>query len=366
MINERDIVDNRYEVMKVYASEQLYEVIDVRMRTEWIMKEISITEELPEEIVEKLEQAKKIHHRFFPKVMEIIRQDKNIYIIMEKVGGIHVENMDKKKCSIRKIVNWAIQMCDGLDYMKQCEKVSNCISWKCEVKDFLIDGSSVRVQDFELFIDSPKEEKEAISNIGSFINEMFSEKVPGKLKKIVADCMNAAFTDYQELAEALERYILEQANIKRWKKRGGIAASVVLLMGIVFIVGINARKALTGKKDRKTVELSMVTPSATIETTKQPLKIIATELPLSEKTTESPISPTPIITEKPKEKLSSTEDPTEKTEVRKTNPPVIREKPKAKVKVKPKVKVTVKPRVTKKPESVDIELEDNKMDVIVK
>lgn len=371
MIKEKDVIDNRYEVTSICSSDGLYEVTDMRMRTVWVMKEISMEEQCAndtnlqkdtEELIGKLEQMKKINHRFFPKVMELIRKEGSIYVIMEKVSGTVANDVEKKKYGTREIVNFALQFCDGLEYMEQSAADQQFIHWKHGLDNLLIEGGSVRVQDFELFTAQPEEEKQDnIKAIGEFVSIMLSGKVSGKLKKIMESCKAEEFSDYKELAEALERYVLEQVKKKRWKKRSLMAASAMFLLAVVGIVGINGAKILSKKKSEKVVEAPTTVPTATAEVTQAP-KRTSTPVPATKKPTESPVvTKSPEKTKQPEKKEAPTADP---KKIFRTSRPVVTAAPR----VKPKVRATAKPKpkATKKPESkVDIELEDNNMEIIV-
>lgn len=375
MLIEKQVIENRYEVTNMLDGIDLYEVTDLRMRTEWVMKEIFIEEYCanntilqkdPEKLIVELEQMKKINHRFFPKVMEIIRREKYIYVIMEKVSGIEAQKVDKKKCGTGEVVNWAIQWCDGLEYMEQHEISQRNIYWRHGMGDLLIEGGSIRVQNFEIgeLQAEEKVKQENIRNIGDFIVHMLDGKLKfsGKLKKIVEGCrnVNGMYDDYRELAEELERYLLEQAKGRRLKKRGAILAVVLLFILVTGSAGI---KIFSQKKTGKVEENSSLIATKKTEITQKP-KDTPTPAPATTKPTNSP-----VITEVPKETESAKKKTVVTAEPRKiirTKAPVITAAPDSRPK-KRRVVTTVrpKPKVTKKPDSVDIELEDNDMDIIV-
>lgn len=376
MLKEKEVIENRYEVTKLLNSIDLYEVTDLRMRTEWVMKEIfmeeycannTILQKDPEKLIGELEQMKKINHRFFPKVMEIIRKEKYIYVIMEKVSGTVAQEINKKKCGTREVVNWAIQLCDGLQYMEQSEISQRIIYWKYGMGDLLIEGGSIRVQNFEIKELEAEVKQENIENIGSFIVHMLDGqlKFSGRLKKIVGGCRktDSVYDDYKELSEELERYLLERAKGKRLKKRGTILAAVLLLILVVGSAGINGIKIFSQKKTEKEEERSGPVPTKTAEIT-QKTKNTPTPASATKKPTISPIVTTaPKETESAEKKTAVTAEP---RKIVRTNAPVITAAPDRQPK-KRRVVTTArpKPKVTKKPDSVDIELEDNDMDIIV-
>lgn len=377
MLKEKEVIENKYEVTKILDHIDLYEVTDIRMRTEWVMKEISIEEccanhtilqKDPETVISELEQLKKMNHRFFPKVTEIIRQENKLYVIMEKVSGTVAQDIEKKNCGTREVVNWAIQLCDGFEYMEQCTSDQGVIRWKHGMGDMLIEGGSVRVQNF--VIDGLKadgeEKQENIRDIGGFINYMLSgKKFSGRLKKVVSGCRNAdtEYSDYKVLVEKLERYLLEQAKGKRLKKRGAFLAAVLVLVLLVGSAGINGAKILSKKKTEKPEEQLGAIPTRSAEITQQP-KQTPTHAPVTELPKISP-----DITEKTKRTKRVRKKRTVTAEPKKmlpTNVPVITAAPTRQPESK-KIILTPEPttKVTEKPNSMDVELEDNSMNILV-
>lgn len=379
MLKEKEVIDNKYEVTKILDDIDLYEVTDLRMRTEWVMKEISMEEccanhtilqKDPETVIGQLEQMKKMNHRFFPKVMEIIRQENTLYVIMEKVSGTVAQNIENKNCSTREVVNWAIQLCDGLEYMEQCTSSQGGVHWKHGMDDLLIEGGSVRVQNFAIDgLRAEGEEKlENIRDIGEFINHMLSGrlKFSGRLKKIVAGCRNTdiEYSEYKELAEKLERYLLDQAKGKRLKKRGMFLAAVLLLVFLVGSAGVNGAKILSKKKLGKSEEKLTAIPTKSAEITQQP-KPTPTHAPVTDMPKISP-----VVTEIPKkaarEKNRQTATAKPK-QILPTNAPVITAAPIRQPDTRETI-ITLKPttKETEKPNRMDVELEDNNMDIVVK
>ncbi len=377
MLKEMEIINNKYEVTKIYDTMDLYEVTDVRMRTEWVLKEISlevscanntILQKDPETVIVQIEQMKKMNHRFFPKVMEIIKQDKKLYVIMEKVNGTVAEDIERNNCGTREVVNWALQLCDGLEYMEQSGLRG--IRWKYGMGDILIEGGSVRIQDFEVDgLEMTEDVKvENIREIGEFINYMLDKKLrfSSRLKKIVSGCKNAdiEYSDYKEVAEKLERYLMEQAKGKRLKKRGSVLAAIILFVLVVGSAGINGAKIFSKKKNGNLEETTTANPTETVEITRQPKKT-QTPNPITENPVISPeITKIPKATAPAKKKKATTE---KSKQVFPTNVSIITAAPNIHTDENEPI-ITQKPvtKVTEKPNSMDVELEDNNMDIVVK
>lgn len=414
MLEEKQMIENKYEVKKKLNNNNLYLVTDLRMMTLWMIKEIS-WEEISEKcingendqeaFVSELEQMKKINHRIFPKVVEILRTEECLYIVMEPVQGEKMFETERK--SQREIVTWAIQLCDGLKNVEQMKLPH--IKWKHSAEDIRLEDGNIRIQDFDIFPEKEKNLSEEIGEVAEFIRAGGKLKLARKLKSIIQSCIsgNEEYETYERLADALERYMMETEKkrkvIKRICSAGAVAvmAAIICFMGAKVLEGKQANVKSQGEVPKPTSTENVYSNENELEGAVKKAEAYAKEVETVLKEKEEDICvtetlrpgkteiPEAVPTKKPEKtpdtvpKTVKSADVTAKTpEIEKTKEPV---KPTARVQLvqpqkteSPSIKITPrpqnkdvttskpkeKPKKTKEPQ-VEIELEDNSMEIIV-
>lgn len=255
MLQEKQMIENKYEVRKKLNDNGLYMVTDLRMMTLWMVKEISWKEmnekfingeNNQETIIVELEQLKKINHRIFPKIVEILRAEEALYVVMEPVHGKPVQEEKRRP---EEIVTWAVQLCDGLKNTGQIEAAH--IRWKHGTEDIRQEDGNIRLWDFEIFSQEESSEAKELKEIAEFIRDMIGKKLKmsGKLKNIVQSCIsgNGEYETYESLAETLERYVMEDKKRKKFKKQFCSAGAIVAIAAVLVFSGNQILKS------RKTV-----------------------------------------------------------------------------------------------------------------
>lgn len=420
MLKEKELIENKYEVKKKLNDNHLYLVTDLRMMTSWMVKEISRekicekclnVEEDQEAFISELEQMKKINHRIFPKVVEILKTEEYLYVVMEPVLGKKLSEAEKK--SQKEIVTWAIRLCDGFKKAEQVKMPH--IKWKYSMDDIRLEDGNIRLQDFDIFPEKEKILSEEIKEVAEFIRAGENLKLAKKLQVIIQKCMdgNEEYGTYERLSDALERYLIETAKKQKMKKRicsaGAIAAMIVMICftgikilnskkvnlerqakppekpkqtedvqqtekeGIVKKLQADAKEVENFLKEKET-DINMV-PFET-EKTKTP-EIVSTKRPQKTPTvaskTEKPVK-TPDTTQEVEKAIEPVTAPVkapvmeqpQKTESSSVNVKVVTPQPKKKsVATSKPIENTVKPKKTKAPQSIEIELEDNSMEITV-
>ena len=395
MLAEKQILENKYEIKKK-INNSLYEAVDLRMMIPWAVKEIS-WEELhsrdinEEDILAELEQMKKINHRIFPKVIELIKTEDAFYVVMELTEGKKVSEMEDR--DRYKITDWTMQLCDGLKTVEELQLKH--IAWG--VEELRIEDGNIRLQDFDT-VQSQPDKKESIRETAALITYGNQTKLTKKLQRMEPET-------YEQLMEALERYMIETAKKQKMKKRicsaGAVAAMIIIVcfMGIKVFNGkkVNIKRQAeppkqtedvsdTEEKENGLKQLQVYTNEvadvlkekqsyACIETlkpekTKTPGTVSAKQsekVPTAIPKTEMPVK-VPAVTQEAERTKEPVKAPVME-QPQKTERPILKSvtaQPQKKETASKLKEKTEKPGITEAPQSVEIELEDNSMEIIVK
>ncbi|MCI8410009.1 MAG: hypothetical protein HFJ09_12190 [Lachnospiraceae bacterium] len=299
----KDIIDSKYEI-KEKLGKGLFWVIEINLMTPFLIKEI----ELPpdgdvSEILSVLEELRKVNHRLFPKIVEIIKEETSVLVVMENVSGCCAAELGKEKRRPEMVINHTLELCEGLKYFSSlpiCEK----ISWGLSSKDVFIDGSRVCLQNFSI-VQKKNLQKEQEAVI-LYVKEMLAEslKKMKKLNQSIEGYLQGenSYSDYSEIAEELERQLMDYNKTKKRNKllvKTGVAAVIVLSFGIGAWKGISIVKS---GDDTQAASASSASTDININSTKEPEK---TKADSDSKKVEKTDNPKPQATKK-----SSTPEPT--------------------------------------------------------
>lgn len=291
----KDIIDSKYEI-KEKLGEGLFRAIEINLMTPFLIKEI----ELPpdgdvSEILSVLEDLRKVNYRLFPKMVEIIKEETTVLVVMENVSGCPAAELGKEKRRVEIIINHALELCEGLAYFSSlpcCEK----ISWKLSSKDIFIDGGRVCLQDFSIVQKKNiRKEQEAVI---LYVKETLGEslKKMKKLNQSIEEYLQGenSHSDYREIAEELERQLMDYNKTKKRNNllaKTGVAAVVLLCLGLGMWKGISIIKS---GADTQAASASTSTED-NIDSMKEPKK---TQSDPDTKKVEKSDTPKPKTTEK--------------------------------------------------------------------
>lgn len=369
MLQIKDIIDSKYEV-KEKLGEGLFRATEIRLMTPFIIKEIVYDDDV-REILSILEELRKVNHRLFPKIVEIIKEENSVLIVMENVSGCCAAELIKEKRRPEIVISHALELCEGLEYFSSLS-CSEKVSWRLSLKDVFMDGGRVCLQDFRI-VQKKNLQKEQ-EDVIFYVKEMLGEslKKMKKLNRWLEEYLQGqnSYFEYNEIAEELERQLIEYNKSKKLNKlliKTGVATAILGCFGFSIWKGISIVKQGADTQ----------AASASTNTTKEPEKTNAIPTTPETKKIEKTASPKvtmKISTLKPtdvptKKKTAVTSKPDTETVVR-TKAPIVTRKPAVISKPKKKIKVTQKPKISKPkkpkvPQNVEIELENNDMEITV-
>lgn len=123
-----DLIDNKYKKLKLIGNggiSKVYLVMDTRLNKTWALKEInknffsSNTDIILNIIYTEVNMLKRLDHPSIPQIVDVIKDDPYIYIVMDYIEGeplsriIEIEGSQPEEL----VVNWAKILCDALQYL---------------------------------------------------------------------------------------------------------------------------------------------------------------------------------------------------------------------------------------------------------
>jgi len=119
MLTENEIFNQKYKIIKSVGHGGMgtvYLSIDILNQTKWAIKEELITEQNKKLLLSEAEIMEKISHPAFPKFRSKVELNGFLYIIMEYVEGVTLEQIIEEKGVIEeaKVINWFKQACVAL------------------------------------------------------------------------------------------------------------------------------------------------------------------------------------------------------------------------------------------------------------
>ncbi len=128
MANLGDIIDEKYEILRLIGEggmSKVYLAMDMRLNKQWAVKEITKrARDMDNEVVihsaiAEANMIKKLDHPALPRIVDIIDNGDMIYVIMDYIEGETLANVLKTDGPQPQelVVEWALQLCDVLDYL---------------------------------------------------------------------------------------------------------------------------------------------------------------------------------------------------------------------------------------------------------
>lgn len=127
MLKVGDLIDGKYKILNEIGRggmSTVYLAINEKANKPWAVKEvrkngISDRELVKQSLMVEINLLKKLKHKGLPSIVDIIDQQDNYLIVMDYIEGITLENIMQEEGvqPQEKVVDWAIQLCDVLQYL---------------------------------------------------------------------------------------------------------------------------------------------------------------------------------------------------------------------------------------------------------
>lgn len=127
MLKVGDLIDGKYKILNEIGRggmSTVYLAINEKANKPWAVKEvrkngISNRELVRQSLMVEINLLKKLKHKGLPSIVDIIDQQDNYLIVMDYIEGITLENIMQEDGvqPQEKVVDWAIQLCDVLQYL---------------------------------------------------------------------------------------------------------------------------------------------------------------------------------------------------------------------------------------------------------
>ena len=127
MLKVGDLIDGKYKILNEIGRggmSTVYLAINEKANKPWAVKEvrkngISNRELVKQSLMVEINLLKKLKHKGLPSIVDIIDQQDNYLIVMDYIEGITLEKIMQEEGvqPQEKVVDWAIQLCDVLQYL---------------------------------------------------------------------------------------------------------------------------------------------------------------------------------------------------------------------------------------------------------
>lgn len=157
------MLDGRYEYKKLLGkggSGSVYLCFDHKLQKYWAVKEFQ--GKLNEERNRELDLLKKISCNRFPRIVDAVFEEDSCCLVMDLIEGENLKNVLKKgPLKEKQVVDIALQISEGLDYLHKCNPPM--VYMDCKPENIMLDSEGkVKLIDFgSVFI-----AKEGHSNLG--------------------------------------------------------------------------------------------------------------------------------------------------------------------------------------------------------
>lgn len=101
----------------------VYLALDVRLDKKWAVKEIKLSGQRTEAVIQsfrsELDVLKRVDHPVLPRIVDVIYEADRVYLVMDYVEGNTLEEVVKERGPQPQeaVVVWAAALCDGLQYL---------------------------------------------------------------------------------------------------------------------------------------------------------------------------------------------------------------------------------------------------------
>ncbi len=127
MLQIGSVIDGKYKILNEIGHggmSTVYLAINEKANKPWAVKEVrkSFNKDLDilkQSLIVEMDLLKKLRHAHLPSIVDVIDQDENLLIVMDYIEGNTLDHLLKEEGAQQqeKVVDWAIQLCDVLDYL---------------------------------------------------------------------------------------------------------------------------------------------------------------------------------------------------------------------------------------------------------
>ncbi len=127
MLKIGSVVDGKYKILNEIGHggmSNVYLAINEKANKPWAVKEVrkSLNRDfnlLRQSLIMETDLLKKLKHPNLPSIIDVIDSDENFLIVMDYIEGNTLERLlaEKGAQSQEQVVDWALQLCDVLDYL---------------------------------------------------------------------------------------------------------------------------------------------------------------------------------------------------------------------------------------------------------
>ncbi len=127
MLELGSIIDGKYKILSEVGRggmSTVYLAINEKANKLWAVKEVrkggvQNFEVVSQSLIMEMNLLKKLQHQNLPSIIDIIDQDENFLIVMDYIDGFTLSEVlnSEGPQPQEKVLNWAMQMCDVLEYL---------------------------------------------------------------------------------------------------------------------------------------------------------------------------------------------------------------------------------------------------------
>lgn len=119
------VLENRFEIMEQIGQggmSKVYIAKDLKLIKEWAVKEIAKTNsdyQIKNSLMTEANLMKGLDHRYLPRIVDIIQEEEQIYIVMDYVEGESLDVVLKREGpqSVDNVTKWMCQAFEALEYL---------------------------------------------------------------------------------------------------------------------------------------------------------------------------------------------------------------------------------------------------------
>lgn len=132
MLKIGSVIDGKYKVLNEIGHggmSTVYLAINEKANKPWAIKEVrkSVSRNfdiLKQSLILETDMLKKLSHKNLPSIVDVIDSDENFLIVMDYIEGSTLEKLvnENGAYSQEEVIDWAIQLCDVLQYLHERPK----------------------------------------------------------------------------------------------------------------------------------------------------------------------------------------------------------------------------------------------------
>lgn len=127
MLKIGSVIDGKYKILNEIGHggmSTVYLAINEKANKPWAVKEVRKSfhkdfDILKQSLIVEMDLLKKLRHSSLPSIVDVIDSDENFLIVMDYIEGNTLERLMEQEGAQpqEKVVGWALQLCDVLDYL---------------------------------------------------------------------------------------------------------------------------------------------------------------------------------------------------------------------------------------------------------